>query len=250
MEAKWTMLGTGALLAASIVGCAVDTTGEPILQREQAATAEGDCKEFAVTSPNFEDGEALPYAYTCEGAPFGSGVSPELNWTKGPEGTKSYAIVFVDTTILAANQPNFAFHWAAWNIPKNKRNLPEGIVGVDPASPPPVALPKSMKSAAHSQARGVQRFFGPCPSWTVTQAELCGLPPVDRVTDSYAFIIYALPEADIAVPAHDPTINTNYVDRLNAFFAEMALGQTEIHATSDAVPTTTPPVGCPAVPAP
>lgn len=249
MKAKLSVMGTGALAMVTLVGCAVDMTDETTLQREQAVTAENgkSCdKTFTVTSPDFEDGEALPDAHTCEGAPFGAGVSPELNWSKGPKGTKSYAIVFVDTTIRDAGQPNFAYHWAIWNIPKSVRTLPAGIAGVDPSTPPPVALPDSLKDAQHTQARGVARFFGPCPSWQVTQAELCGLPEVPpRNDDHYAFVVYALPDKDIAVPAYDPAVNPNYVDTLNAFFDSIDLGQAEIVATANAVPTTTPPVPCP-----
>jgi phosphatidylethanolamine-binding protein (PEBP) family uncharacterized protein len=244
MKEKSLVMGIGTLVAASVVGCAVDMAGEPVAQREHAAT---EACEFVVTSPDFQDGTPLPEASTCEGAPFGTGVSPELNWTKGPKGTKSYAIVFVDTTLRDAGQPNFAYHWAAWNIPKNVRTLPGGIAGLDPAIPAPVALPDSLKGAEHVQARGVERFFGPCPSWAVTHAENCGLPPVDRSTDHYAFIVYALPEKDIEVPPYEPAVNANYVDVLNAYFESFDLGSTEIHATANAVPTTTPPVPCPPV---
>jgi phosphatidylethanolamine-binding protein (PEBP) family uncharacterized protein len=218
-----------------------------VLDKEQAAT---ECqKVFTVTSPDFADGEPLPVESTCEGAPFGTGVSPELVWTNAPKGTKSFAIVFVDTTILDAGQPNFAYHWSIWNIPKNSTTLPAGIYGLDPDHPAPVALPKSLKGASHTQARGVERFFGPCPSWPVVRAEICGLEPVPpRSTDHYAFIVYALPDKKIEVPVYDNQVNPNYVDTLNAYFAELAIGATQITATADAVPTTFP-GGCP-LPAP
>jgi len=233
------MLGMVAL--GSVWGCAVDATGEPELSKEQAACK----KEFSVTSPDFADGAPLPSASTCEGAPFGSGVSPELYWENAPKGTKSFAIVFVDTTILDAGLPNFAYHWAIWNIPKNTTTLPAGIPGLDPANPDPVPLPKSLKGASQTQARGVPRFFGPCPSWPVAQAEICDLEPIPaRSTDHYAFIVYALPDKKIEVPAYDTAVNPNYVDTLNAYFAGLAIGSTQITTTADAVPTTSP-VPCP-----
>jgi len=247
MKANLFVMGSGMALLVSTAGCALDASGDAVSQRQQAASSKAGCdKDFVVMSPDFADGDPLPTASTCEGAPFGSGVSPELNWTKGPKGTKSYAIVFVDTTLRDAGQPNFAYHWAIWNIPKNVRTLPAGIPGVDPNYPPPVALPDILGDAMHTQARGVQRFFGPCPAWQVTQAELCGLPEIPLPnTDHYAFIVYALPEKEVTVPAYDSLANPNYVDTLNAFFASMDLGSAEIHATSNAVPTTTPPVQCP-----
>jgi phosphatidylethanolamine-binding protein (PEBP) family uncharacterized protein len=239
------LVGRTALMVVPLVGCAVDATGDELLLKEQAACT----KEFTVTSPDFADGAPLPTESTCEGAPFGVGVSPELNWTNAPKGTKSFAIVFVDTTILDAGQPNFAYHWAIWNIPKNTTTLPAGIPGLDPANPDPVPLPKSLKGASQTQARGVERFFGPCPSWPVAQAEICDLEPIPpRSTDHYAFIVYALPDKKIEVPVYDKTVNPNYVDTLNAYFESFDLGSTRITATADAVPTTSP-VGCPA-PAP
>jgi hypothetical protein len=97
-----------------------------------------------------------------------------------------------------------------------------------------------MGPAQHAQARGVPRFFGPCPAWEVTLNEVCGLPPVEPVTDSYSFTVYAMSEAEVAVPAHDPTVNTNYVDRLNTLFDDTDLGTAVITTTSDAVPSEVP----------
>jgi phosphatidylethanolamine-binding protein (PEBP) family uncharacterized protein len=236
------LMGTAALAVVPMAGCAVDATGESEFSKKEAAC---EAKEFTVTSPDFADGAPLPSESTCEGAPFGAGVSPELNWKNAPKGTKSFAIVFADTTLLDAGLPNFGYHWAIWNIPKNATTLPSGIYGLDPDHPAPVALPKSLKGASHTQARGVERFFGPCPSWPVAQAEICGLEPVPaRTTDQYAFIVYALPDKKIEVPAYDSTVNANYVDTLSAYFTSIAIGQTEITATADAVPTTSP-VPCP-----
>ena len=225
----------------ALAGCAVHhETEEFTSEREEALGTSNPA--FLLQSPDFAEGEALPYSNTCEGNPFASGVSPELNWTKGPKGTKSYAIVFVDTTILDAGEPNFAFHWAIWNIKHSIKTLPAGIMGLDPADPAALyPLPHALRDAQQSQARGIARFFGPCPAWQVTLAERCGaeeIPP--RATDSYSFIVYALPDHAIEVPAHDPAINPNYVDRLNTLFDSMALGKAVLTTTSDAVPSEVP----------
>src|SRR5262245_46269521 len=118
-----------SLVAAATLGCSAgDIESSGTLSEE----GQGDQKPFVVTSPNFDDGDALPAQYTCLGNAFQTGVTPELDWTKGPTGTKTYAIVLHDTSLA---DPNLAYHWAAWNIPHEVRTLPEGIPGLNPADP-------------------------------------------------------------------------------------------------------------------
>jgi phosphatidylethanolamine-binding protein (PEBP) family uncharacterized protein len=228
------------VLAALSVGCGGEFQGETVGQLGEEARR--DCG-FEVTSPDFSDGAPLPAPYTCQGNPFATGVTPELNWTAGPKGTKSYAVVFRDASIT---DPNFSYHWAIWNIPHNRRTIPEGIPGLIPGSTEIVPLPKSLKGAQHVQARNIARFFGPCPNSAVTLAAACGLPPVEPVTDTYTFTVYALTEKEIAVPPHDPTIHPNYVYRLDALFAAMADEEHRavLTATSNAIPSTVP-FACP-----
>lgn len=238
-----TGMGLVCAVGAAAIGCgageAYDLESYDDVDQVQQASKH---KPFTVKSPDFEDGEPLPLEFTCAGNPFATGVSPKLKWKNEPKKTKSYAIVFRDTSIA---DPNFAFHWAIWNIPNDVHKLPDGIPGLIPGSSAVVPLPDNLAPAQHSQARGVPRFFGPCPAWQVTLNQQCGLPPVEPVTDSYEFTVYAMPEREIAVPAHDPAINTNYVDRLNALFDSMDLGTAVVTTTSNAVPSTVP-FACPA----
>lgn len=232
------------LLAAASVGCGSDGTSGPGIGASQAALADehADCAHdrcFEITSPDFADGGALPDANTCEDKAFGAGLSPELNWDNPPHGTHSYAIVLRDTSIA---DPNFAFHWAIWNIPGDLMTLPAGLTGVEA---PPDPSPAGLGGAQQVQARGFGRYFAPCPAWPVALAEKCGQPLPDRNTDSYTFTIYALGEKEVKVPDHDPAVNPNYVDRLNTIFAHKAIGEAAIAFTSDAVND---PAGFPPVP--
>lgn len=54
---------------------------------------------FTLTSPVMADGGTLPADLKCE-RDGGDGLSPPINWTSPPEGTKGYAIII--TTIRAA----------------------------------------------------------------------------------------------------------------------------------------------------
>jgi phosphatidylethanolamine-binding protein (PEBP) family uncharacterized protein len=47
---------------------------------------------------------------------------PSLSWTRGPAGTKSYALTFYDT------KPTNIPHWAAWNIPPETTSYEEGKI--------------------------------------------------------------------------------------------------------------------------
>jgi phosphatidylethanolamine-binding protein (PEBP) family uncharacterized protein len=233
-------LGLSCLLASATIGCGSDGTSESLGQVELGDNGNhfGNLP-FLLESPNFGDGQPLPAPYTCQGNPFATGVTPELNWTKGPNDTKSFAIVFRDTSIV---DPNFSYHWAIWNIPHDRHTLPEGIPGLVPGSTTLTPLPKELKGAVHVQARNIARFFGPCPNSAVTLAARCGLPAVTPVTDSYAFTIYALTEHEITVPPHDPAIHPNYVYRLDQLFGSMADAEHRavLTTTSNAIPSTVP----------
>lgn len=61
--------------------------------------------------------EDIPVEYTCDG----KDVSPPLEWSEGPEGTQSYALILDDP-----DSPSGAWvHWVAWNIRDTK--LPRNI---------------------------------------------------------------------------------------------------------------------------
>lgn len=187
---------------------------------------------FVISSPNFDDGAALPEAHTCEGKAFGDGVSPELNWSGAPEGTVVYALVFKDTTLEDAGQAQYAFHWAAWNIPVEVTGIPEEMSDGD--------FPEELGGGEQFRAGPPHdnEFFGPCPSW---QALCLG---ADRVTDSYSFTLYAF-DAELSPPDALPREDEpNHVATLAAYFEANAIAWTEVTATSDAAPTSAP--MCPA----
>src|SRR5262245_49938921 len=85
----------------------------------------GDHGDFQITSPAFQDGSPLPDENTCNGKPFGSGTSPALEWANAPQHTKSFAIVFKDTSLTGLVPPdNRGWHWVIWDIQKNTNDLP------------------------------------------------------------------------------------------------------------------------------
>lgn len=119
---------------------------------------------FTLTSPNHVEGAKFASKYTCADAGFDKSLLPELNWTAGPAGTKSYAITFIDTTLAPANMNGY--HWVVYDIPATVR-----------------ALPESMRDASTVGAKQSGAFLGPCPNFMSSGA---------LKTDNYEFTLYAL----------------------------------------------------------
>jgi len=187
------------------------------------------CKDFRISSPAFRDGAKLPDLYTCEGKPFSEGISPKLEWTKGPKGTKSYAIVFKDLSIIDGPFPDRAFHWAIWDIPHSRQELPQSL----PSGQFPAGIKNAQQLSGYPPAP--YQYFGPCPSWE----NFCSGGTVPRSLDSYSFTIYALDTKTLELPAPDPSI-ANYVRQLDAYLQSVSIGEAELHTQSDARPSSFP----------
>jgi Raf kinase inhibitor-like YbhB/YbcL family protein len=75
--------------------------------------------DLKVTSTSFIQGAMIPSRYTCDG----SDVSPQLSWTNGPEGTKSYTLISDDPDAPAGTW----VHWVMYNIPAGVTSLREDV---------------------------------------------------------------------------------------------------------------------------
>ncbi len=74
---------------------------------------------FEVHSNAFGEGQEIPQLYTCDGA----NISPSLEWSGGPAGTLSYALI-VDDPDAPGGTWN---HWLLWDIPPDVNTIPQGI---------------------------------------------------------------------------------------------------------------------------
>ena len=121
-----------------------------------------------LTSPGFTDGQEIPTRHTCQGAD----VSPPLQWSDPPKGTRSFAIVIDDPDAPDPRAPKAPWvHWVAYDIPGGVTSLEEGAAAHMPAG--------SRPGVNDWHAPG---YRGPCP-------------PVGR--HRYFHTIYAL---DIVLP--------------------------------------------------
>ena len=79
---------------------------------------------FRVTSTAFHNKNEIPTRHTCEG----EDVSPQLQWTGGPEGTQSFALIVDDPDAPDPKAPKMVWvHWVLYNLPHDSRELSEAI---------------------------------------------------------------------------------------------------------------------------
>jgi Raf kinase inhibitor-like YbhB/YbcL family protein len=94
-----------------------------------------------ITSSSFEHGKPIPEAFAM-GAPggFGGNRNPQLAWSGAPDGTRSFALLCIDTDAptdaslagkedveIPVDHPRGEFvHWAMVDIPADTREIAEG----------------------------------------------------------------------------------------------------------------------------
>ncbi len=72
-----------------------------------------------LTSTAFDEGATIPKKYTADGA----NVSPPLQWSGEPSGTKSFALICDDP-----DAPGRTWvHWVLFNLPADKHELAEAV---------------------------------------------------------------------------------------------------------------------------
>ena len=129
---------------------------------------------FKVSSSAFAPNGSIPSRYTCEGAD----ISPPLEWTGAPDGTRSFALIVDDPDAPDPAKPQRVYvHWVVYNIPANTTRLVENAAQT--------GLPQGAKQGSNDW--GKQTYGGPCP-------------PIGR--HRYFFKVYAL---DSELTLNNPT---------------------------------------------
>ena len=137
----------------------------------------------------FEPGGLIPAKYTCDG----EDISPPLNWSDAPAGTKTFALISDDPDAPVGTW----VHWVIWNIPASASALDENL-------PKSASLPNGAKQGTTDFRR--IGYGGPCPP---------------SGTHRYFFKLYAL-DTTLNLPA-----STTKKD-LEKAMQEHSLGQAEL----------------------
>lgn len=97
-----------------------------------------------LTSRAFKEGEKIPRKYTCQGVD----ISPPLEISGVPKGTKSLALIVDDPDVpVRIRKDGLWVHWVLFNIPPDTTAIEEGVaVGI-------VGQNTSKEN----------RYMGPCP---------------------------------------------------------------------------------------
>jgi Raf kinase inhibitor-like YbhB/YbcL family protein len=125
---------------------------------------------MVLTSSGFVEGAMIPSDFTCAG----TNVSPPLQWTPGPSGTMSYAVILTDRTTGAV-----LIHSIIYDIPSNVTSLP---MNVDKLANP--STPAGAKQL-HAYDNTTYGYMGPCPNcvlhnyeFSVRAVDVAALPGV------------------------------------------------------------------------
>ena len=84
-----------------------------------------------ITSPKFQNGEHIPYQYTCDG----EGINPPIQIADVPENTMRLALIVEDPDAPVG----MWVHWMIWNMPKDTQQIeegrvPMGVIGLNSSS--------------------------------------------------------------------------------------------------------------------
>lgn len=135
--------------------------------------------DFVLRSPAIAAGARLGEAQVFNGfGCTGGNVSPALQWSGAPAGTKSFAVTVYDPD---APTGSGWWHWVVYNIPAGVSSLPEGAGAAGGAKLPAGAV----------QVRtdfGTAAFGGACP-------------PVGDKPHRYIFTVHALKTEKLELPA-------------------------------------------------
>lgn len=166
---------------------------------------------LTVTVSGIEDGGMIPekYAYCVPDAKNktkgGSNINPGISWSAGPAGTKSYALIVVDSEVptvftdanqegktIATDLPRRDFyHWVLVDIPVTTTKITEGQDSKDLQPAGKVGKTPYGTNGRNDYSKNQQvigGYAGPCPPWN------------DERMHRYHFQVYALDVATLGLP--------------------------------------------------
>jgi Raf kinase inhibitor-like YbhB/YbcL family protein len=105
---------------------------------------------LSLSSPVFTHNGPIPKLYTCQG----KDMSPAINWTGLPNGTKSVVLIVDDPDAPDPAAPKRTWvHWVLYNIAPSASGLPEAVNAT--------GLPSGTRQGRNDWDR--TGYGGPCP---------------------------------------------------------------------------------------
>ena len=105
---------------------------------------------LSLSSPVFTQNGPIPKLYTCQG----KDISPSINWSGLPDGTKSLVLIVDDPDAPDPAAPKRTWvHWVLYNIPPSASGLPEAVNAT--------GLPTGTRQGRNDWDR--TGYGGPCP---------------------------------------------------------------------------------------
>lgn len=105
---------------------------------------------LSLSSPSFTPNSPMPARHTCEG----QDVSPALQWSGLPAGTRSLALIVDDPDAPDPAAPQRVWvHWVLYNLPADATELAEGVTAAQ--------LPTGTREGLNDWKR--TGYGGPCP---------------------------------------------------------------------------------------
>ncbi len=159
---------------------------------------------FTVSSPDLASGtfdkKFSLNAFGCTGA----NISPAIQWSNLPAGTKSLSLQVEDKDAAAGTG---FWHWTVYNIPASANGLTQGA-GNSPAALPAPAIGGANDFLDTGATGGNGNYGGPCPA--------AGDKP-----HHYIFTLYALAVDDVEAASGIPKTGT---PDLHSFILNKGLG--------------------------
>ena len=149
--------------------------------------------EFRLTSPQIAPGSKIAMEQVFSGfGCTGQNISPQLNWTGVPKGTKSFALTVYDPD---APTGSGWWHWVMFNIPAKLQSLPKN------AGNPEAGLAPSGSVQSRTDF-GKPGFGGPCP-------------PKGNKPHRYIFTLHALKIDKLPLDEKTPAAMVGYYLHMN-----------------------------------
>lgn len=140
-------------------------------------------EKLTVSTPGWEDGADIPFKFTQ----YETNTFPGLEWSKGPEATKSYAIIMQDSAFVVRGSP--ILHWSVVNIPASTTSLPAGM---KPEEKPEGAIYGPNYRGANQPYLGPRTPPGPKHRYHIQVLALDTVLPADFAPKNYDELIAPL----------------------------------------------------------